>query len=333
MKIKENVIFYFHSFDFVVSFLTILADDWKEIGKLIKTFSELIDKAKQKGPKTIAVAVAQDRDVLSAVNNAYQQGIIKAILVGNRVEIEAIAQEIEMDLTDFEIIDEPDKNEACKKSVKLVHDGKASMPMKGIVDTPIILKAVLNSDFGLKSGRLLSHVGVLSIPGFSRLLIQSDAAINIVPSFREKIDIINNAVSVAHALGNELPKVALLCAVEKVNPKMQATIDAEELTRLNEIGEIKECLVKGPLALDNAISIEAAKHKGISHPVAGNADILITPNIEAGNILNKTLEHFCKAEKAGIIIGANVPIILTSRAASKESKLNSIALGVLISHK
>jgi phosphate butyryltransferase len=238
-----------------------------------------------------------------------------------------------MDLTDFEIIDEPDKNEACKKSVKLVHDGKASMPMKGIVDTPIILKAVLNSDFGLKSGRLLSHVGVLSIPGFSRLLIQSDAAINIVPSFREKIDIINNAVSVAHALGNELPKVALLCAVEKVNPKMQATIDAEELTRLNEIGEIKECLVKGPLALDNAISIEAAKHKGISHPVAGNADILITPNIEAGNILNKTLEHFCKAEKAGIIIGANVPIILTSRAASKESKLNSIALGVLISHK
>lgn len=298
---------------------------------MIKTFADLLKTAKQKECKTIAVAVAQDKEVLVAVNNAYKYGIIKAILVGDKPEIEAIAKEIDMDLTKFKIVHIAEKGEACRKAVELVRNAKASMLMKGFVDTALILKAVLDKNTGLTMISLLSHVGVLGIPGFERLFIQSDAAINIAPTLDQMAKIIDNAVSVAHALGNEMPKVAVLCAVEKVSPKMQASVDAAELTKMNERGEIKGCIVKGPLALDNAISIEAAKHKGIHHPVAGNADVLIAPNIEAANILNKAMEYFGRAEKAGVIVGASAPIILTSRASSEDSKLNSIALGVLLS--
>lgn len=297
---------------------------------MIRTFEDIIKTAREKGPKTIAVAVAQDKEVLKAVNRAYQYDIINVILVGDKANIENIAKDINMDITKFEIIDIADKVEACRKAVELVHYGKASLPMKGFVDTSVILKAVLDKDIGLMRGSLLSHVGVLGIRGFERLFILSDAAMNIVPGLLEKVEIINNAVKVAHALGNEMPKVAVVCAVEKVNPKMPATIDAEELTKMNERGDIKGCIVGGPFALDNAVSIEAAKHKGITHPVAGNADILITPDIEAGNVLNKSMEHFANAEKAGIIMGASAPIVLTSRASSEDSKLNSIALGVLV---
>ncbi|MCR4443527.1 MAG: phosphate butyryltransferase [Peptococcaceae bacterium] len=297
---------------------------------MIKTFADMIKAVKQKEPKTIAVAAAQDKGVLSAVDSACRQGIIKAILVGDKSETERIAKVIGLDLAKFEIIDIRDKEEACLKAVELVHNGQAALPMKGFVDTEMILKAVLDKKVGLKTGRLLSHVGVLSVPGYERLFIISDSAMTIAPTLSEKVDIINNAVAVARALGIEVPKVAVICAVEKVNPKMPATIDAEILTQMNERGEITGCLVKGPLALDNAVSPEAAEHKGIRHPVAGRADVLITPDIEAGNILNKSMEYFGYAEKAGIIMGAKVPIILTSRASSDQSKLNSIALGVLV---
>lgn len=298
---------------------------------MIKTFGELLKTARQKEQKTIAVAVAQDKEVLTAVNNAYKHGIIKAILVGDRPTIEIIADEIDMDLKKFEVIHIINKEESCKTAVELVRNAKVSMLMKGFVDTSVILKAVLDKNTGLTMNSLLSHVGVLKIQGFNRLFIQSDAAINILPTLEEKVQIINNAVSVAHGLGNMMPKVAVLCAVEKVSPKMLASVDAAELTKMNERGEIVGCIVKGPLALDNAVSNEAAKHKGLQHPVAGNADILITPNIDAGNILNKAMEYFGRAEKAGIIMGASAPIILTSRASSEDSKLNSIALGVLLS--
>lgn len=297
---------------------------------MITNFRELIKKVKSGEPQTISVAVAQDSDVLSAVNNAYKMGIANAILVGDKEKIQQIATEIDMDIDNFEIIDTKDKEEACLKAIHLVREGKASLPMKGFVDTSVILKAVLNKEVGLKTGNLISHVGLLEVNGFDRLFILSDSAMAIAPTLDEKIDIIRSSVKVAHALGNKEPKVAVLCAVEKVNPKMSATIDAAELTRLNEKGIIKGCLVKGPLAIDNAVSIEAAKHKGINHPVAGNADILIAPDIEAGNILNKSMEYFARAEKAGVIMGAKTPIILTSRASSDISKLNSIALGVLI---
>ena len=300
---------------------------------MIRSFKELIEKVKSGEPKKISVAVAQDRDVLSAVNNAYKIGIASAVLVGDKEKIEEIAVEIKMDLNNFEIIDIKDKKEACKYAVKLVRDGKASLPMKGFVETSDILKAVLDSETGLKTGNLISHVGVLEVLGYDRLFILSDSAMTIAPTLENKVDIINSSVRIAHALGNDEPKVAVICAVEKVNPKMSATLDAAELTKMNEEGIIKGCLVKGPLAIDNAVSPEAAKHKGIDHPVAGNADVLIAPDIEAGNILNKSMEYFARAEKAGVIMGAKTPIILTSRASSDISKMHSIALGVLVVQK
>lgn len=185
--------------------------------------------------------------------------------------------------------------------------------MKGFVDTSVMLKAVLNKELGLRGTGLISHVGILKVSGFDRLFFVSDSAMTIAPDLKAKADIIRNAVKVARAFGLDQPKVAVLCAVEKVNEKMPATVDAQTLTEMNERGEITGCLVKGPLQLDNAVSPEAARHKGITHPVAGNADILITPDIQAGNILNKSMEYFARADKAGVIMGAKKPIILTSR--------------------
>ena len=296
---------------------------------MIKTFEEILNKVKQNKPATITLAVAQEKNLLSAVNNAYKHGIAKAILVGNKSEIEPIAKEIGMDLSNFEIIDIEDKEKACLKALELVQKGIATLPMKGFVDTSVILKAVLNKEVGLRTGRLLNHVGVLKVPHYDRLFVISDSAMTIAPTLQEKVDIIKNTICVAHALGNPNPKVAILCAIEKINEKMPATVEAAELTKMNERGEITGCIVKGPLALDNAVSPKAAAHKGIIHPVAGHAEVLITPDIEAGNILNKSMEYFGRAEKAGIIMGAKAPVILTSRASSDTSKLNSIALGIL----
>jgi phosphate butyryltransferase len=300
---------------------------------MIKSFETLIREVKKKEPKIIAVAAAQDRDVLLSVENARKLAIANAILVGDKAEIIKIAAENDINSNNFTIMDVPDPDEACSVAVDLVRRGKASLPMKGFVDTPAILKAVLNHDRGLRTGSLISHVGVLEVDGFDRLFLVSDSAMTIAPTLEDKVDIINNSVEVAHALGIEVPKVAVLCAVEKVNDKMPATLDAEMLTKMNEEGKISGCMVKGPLALDNAVSLEAARHKGIDHPVAGRADILIAPDIEAGNILNKSMEYFARAEKAGVIMGAKTPIILTSRASSDRSKLHSIALGLLVADK
>lgn len=299
---------------------------------MIKSFEELIKAAKKNGPKTIAVAVSEDEYVLKAVNYAYKYGLINAILVGNKAATLNIAKDINMDISKFEIVDIKDKVEACKKAVELVRIKNASMLMKGLVDTSILMKAVLNKELGLVSGNLLSHVGVLRVEGYDKLFILSDTAVNIMPTLKDKVKIINNAVKIAHSLGNVMPKVAVVCAVEKPTDRMPATLDAVELTKMNEEGEIKGCMVGGPFALDNAISLEAAQHKGIQHPVAGNADILILPNIETGNVLIKAMEHFAKAEKSGIVVGASAPIVLTSRASSDESKFNSIALAVLTSN-
>lgn len=297
---------------------------------MIKTFDELMDRVKKMPRTTIAVAVAQDEDVLKAVDLAYRAGVVRAILVGDAAEIRRIAEKNALDLSAHQVIDAPDNAEACRKAVELVRDGKATLPMKGFVDTSVFLKAVLNKEYGLSRGRLISHVALFGVSGFDRLLLVTDSAMNIAPELKEKADIIRNAVEVAHALGNPLPKVAVLCAVEKVNPKMTATVDAKQLTVMNEMGEISGCLVKGPLALDNAVSLEAARHKGIEHPVAGTADVLMVPDIEAGNLLNKSMEYFGHAEKAGVIVGAKVPVILTSRASSDETKMHSIVLSVLV---
>ena len=297
---------------------------------MIRSFEEIIKTVRTKDSKVIAVAVAQDRDVLSAIKSAADLGIAKAILVGDKEKIIEEASHTDIDLSEYEIIDEKDKTKACEKAVSLVSDGKAHILMKGIVDTSVILRAALAENAGLRTSSILSHVAVFEVNGFNKLFFITDAGMNIAPDLKQKKLIIENVVKMAHALGNPNPNVAVLAAVEKVNPKMQATLDAEALVKMNESGEIKGCLLGGPFAFDNAVSIEAAKHKGIGHPVAGNADILVVPTIEAGNILYKAIVYFANGRSSGIVVGAKVPIIVTSRADSDIAKLNSISIGALL---
>lgn len=300
---------------------------------MIRTMEELVSKAAAAGEGRMAVAVAQDEAVLKAVFAARKLGLAEPVLVGDKEEILKICREDKLDADRVTIIDQPDKAEACMEAARLVRDGKADFLMKGFVDTSVILKAVLNKENELRTDGQLSHVLVPQVNGFDRLFYVTDSAMMIAPDLEQKKAIINNAVKVAHALGNENPKVAALCAVEKVNPKMPCTEDAKLLTEMNQKGEITGCVVQGPLALDNAVSLEAAHHKGITGEVAGNADILLAPDIEAGNMLNKSMEYFAGAKKAGVIMGAKVPVVLTSRATSAESKLYCIALSALIAKK
>lgn len=299
----------------------------------MKSFSEIIKVAKERGPKVISVACAQDADVLKAVEGARKEGIAAAILVGDEPKIKEIANQLEIDLNNYEIIHEEDLSKASLKAVELVSSGRAHLVMKGLVDTSIILKAVLDKEVGLRTGCPLSHIAVFKIPSYDRLFFVTDAAMTLKPDLDTKKKLIENAVSVAHALDIEEPKVAVLCAKEKVNDKMVCTLDAKELEDMNKRGEIKGCMVGGPFALDNAVSEEAAKLKGMDHPVGGKADILLVPDLESGNILYKSMVFFAQGENAGIIVGAKAPIVLTSRADSDVSKLNSIALGVLSASK
>lgn len=299
----------------------------------MKSFSEIINIAKERGPKVISVACAQDSDVLKAVEGARKEGIATAILVGDEPKIKEISNELGIDLNNYEIIHEEDLSKASLKAVELVSSGRAHLVMKGLVDTSIILKAVLDKEVGLRTGCPLSHIAVFKIPSYDRLFFVTDAAMTLKPDLDTKKKLIENAVSVAHALDIEEPKVAVLCAKEKVNDKMVCTLDAKELEDMNKRGEIKGCMVGGPFALDNAVSEEAAKLKGMDHPVGGKADILLVPDLESGNILYKSMVFFAQGENAGIIVGAKAPIVLTSRADSDVSKLNSIALGVLSASK
>ncbi|MDU1412054.1 MAG: phosphate butyryltransferase [Clostridium sp.] len=298
---------------------------------MIRTFEEVIAKVKSQDRKTIAVAVAQDEPVLEAVKAAKEQGIADAILVGDKDEIVKIATKINMNVNDFEIVDEKNVSKAAIETVKLVSSGRADMMMKGLVDTATFLRAVLNKEVGLRTGKQMSHIAIFEVPGYDRLLYITDAAFNMYPELKEKIDIIKNAVNVAHALDNDTPKVAPVCAVEVVNPSMPATLDAANLSKMNERGQIKGCIIDGPLALDNALSKEAAAHKKIVSPVAGAADILLMANIEAGNALYKCLTYTTDAKNGGLLMGAAAPVIVTSRADSPETKLNSIALASLVS--
>lgn len=296
---------------------------------MIKSFDDVLNIAKSKSAKKVAVACAQDEPVLEAVHNAMELGIINAVLVGDKGKIENSAKTIGMDLKNCEIIDEKEKKKAAAKAVEMVSSGNADMVMKGLIDTATFLRAVLDKEKGLRTGKLLSHVAVFDVPALERIILLTDAAMNIAPDLMTKKQIIENAVHVAHAIGIEKPKVACICAVEVVNPDMQPTLDAAALSKMNDRGQIKGCIVDGPLAIDNAISMEAAKHKGISSPVAGCADIILVPNIETGNVMYKTLTYTSNAKNGGILAGAAAPVILTSRADSDESKLYSIALASL----
>ncbi|GAA0078231.1 phosphate butyryltransferase [Clostridium sp. CTA-5] len=295
-----------------------------------KNFDDLLSKLKAAKKKKLSVAVAQDEPVLEAVMEAKAKGIADAILVGDQEKIRTIAEKIKMDLTQFEIIHEPDTKKAALFAVQLVSSGRADMVMKGLVDTATFLRSVLNKEVGLRTGKVMSHVAVFEVEGIDRLIFLTDAAFNTYPDLKAKIQILNNAVTVAHACGIEIPKVAPVCAVEVVNPDMPATIDASLLTTMNNRGQIKGCIVDGPLALDNALSLEAAHHKGITGPVAGLADIILLPNIETGNVMYKCLTYTSKSKNGGLLVGTSAPVILTSRADSFETKVHSIALAALV---
>ena len=300
----------------------------------MRTFGELKAYAKSLKPKTIAVACAHDEDVMLAVENARKEGVISAILIGDQDKIKEIAAEHQIDLSFYQVIDNKDNTEASNMAAKMVSDKQADILMKGMVDTSIILKAVLNKELDLRTGRTISHCAVFEVPHYDRLIYVTDAAMNLAPDLEKKIQIIENTVNLAHALGNEMPKVGVICAKEKVDPKMQATIDAGELQEMNDRGEFKDCIVGGPFALDNAVSVESAHHKGMTNPIAGKCDILLTHTIEMGNSLYKAIAYFQpESHLAGILLGAKVPIVLTSRSDSEETKFNSILLSVLYADK
>ncbi|MBB6631824.1 phosphate butyryltransferase [Clostridium algidicarnis] len=297
---------------------------------MAKTFDEVLSKVKKGKMRTVAVAVAQDEPVLEAVKAAKEQGIANAILVGDEKAIKEIAKQINMDLEGFEIVNEENIVKAALKAVELVSTGKADMVMKGLIDTANFLRAVLNKEIGLRTGKLMSHVAVFEIPKYDRLIFMTDAAFNMYPDIKAKIDIINNSVYVAKAIGVDMPKVAPICAVEVVNPDMPATVDASILSKMNDRGQIKDCIVDGPFALDIALSMEAAKHKKVGGQVAGQADIMLLPNIEAANVMYKTLTYTTESKNGGLLVGTSAPVIVTSRADSFETKLNSIALAALV---
>lgn len=301
---------------------------------MIKSFNEIIEKVKSREMKKVAVAVAQDEPVLQAIMDAKKNGIADAILVGDHDEIVSIALKIGMDINQFEIVNEPNVKKAALKAVELVSQGKADMVMKGLVDTATFLRSVLNKEVGLRTGQLMSHVAIFETENFDRLLFLTDVAFNMYPELKDKVQIINNAVKVAHAVGIEEPKVAPVCAVEVVNPNMPATLDAAMLAKMSDRGQIKGCVVDGPLALDIALSEEAAHHKKVSGPVAGKADILLMPNIETGNVMYKTLTYTTHSKNGCLLVGTAAPVVLTSRADSHETKMYSIALAALVaSHK
>lgn len=300
---------------------------------MIKNLEELLKLAKTKEKKRLSVALAQDKDVLMAVKSAMEEGIVDPILIGDQEKIEEISKEIGLDLKNIRLINSKDKEEASQLATRLVKDGEADILMKGLVDTSIIMKAVLNRENGLRTDKVISHAAVFSLASYHKVFIVTDAAMNIAPDLMTKKSILENAIGLGHALDMSCPKVAVVGAVEKPTDKMPATLDAVELTEMNKRGEIKDALVYGPLALDNAVSKESAILKGIDSEVAGDVDIILVPYIEAGNLLYKSLSFLAGAESAGLILGAKAPIVLTSRADSHKAKLNSIALAVLMAAK
>jgi phosphate butyryltransferase len=277
-------------------------------------------------PVHMAVAAAEEEDVLQAVMECVHRGIVFPYLIGSEDGIRGVAERCGLDLGGTEIIDVKDPEEATSRAVAMVADGDAAMLMKGLVDTSTLLKAVLRKDHGLRGTGVLSHLALFEIDGYPRPLAVTDAAMNIAPDLDTKREILRNAVSFLHRLGYREPKVAVLAAKEKVNEKMPATIDAAALRDEARRGDITGCLVDGPFALDNAVSVAAAATKGIDSPVAGRADILLVPRIESGNILYKALAFLAPSRNAGVILGARAPIVLTSRADSRTAKALSIAL-------
>lgn len=298
---------------------------------MMTSFHDLISKVKECSKKTVSVAVAEDDAVLEAIHAAKEEGIADAILVGDEEKIRAVAASIHIDPNEYQIIHQPDPLQAARTAVKLAHDGVADMYMKGLLDTKSFLKSVLDKEVGLRTGKPLSHVAVFDVEGIPQLLFLSDVAFITYPTLEDKVHIIQNTVAVCHACGIECPKVAPLAAVEVMNPKMPATVDAVELTKMNEAGQITGCIVDGPLSFDLAIDPAAATHKGATNrKIVGDADVLLFPDIHAGNLIYKCLVHTAKVDNGCILTGTKVPVILTSRSDSFQTKVNSIALAAVV---
>jgi phosphate butyryltransferase len=297
---------------------------------VLKHLSELKDILVDKPTRRLVLAAAQDQTSLTSVISAARDGYIEPILVGDKEAIQNIASENNLDISGVRMIHEPDTEVAVEIAVKMVRSNQADILMKGKVGTSTLLKAVLNKEWGLRTGSLLSHIAIFEVEAYHKLIAVTDVAMNIAPNLQDKIAIVNNSVACLNKLGVELPKVAVLGAVEMVSENMQATLDAALLSKMNQRDQIKHCIIDGPLAFDNAISLDSANHKGIRSDVAGDTDLLLMPDIEVGNVLYKSLVFFAHAKVAAVILGAMVPIVLTSRSDSDQAKYDSILLAAAV---
>ena len=298
---------------------------------MFKSLDELVDAARGLGAAArIAVAAGHDPDAIAALKQAEDMGLARGMFIGNSKKIRAMAEEAGATLTDDQVVDEPDEALAARKAIGMIRNGEAELLMKGKIGTAGLIRAVLDKEAGLRK-RLLSQVAVFELPGFNRLMMMTDAAINILPSIEQKADICRNAIAVAHAIGISNPHLAALSALETVNPEMPSTVDAAALTMMNKRGQITGAVIDGPIAMDAPFSRFAAERKGFDSPLVENTDILVVPNIEAGNILYRAIIFFGKGQTCGVVMGAKVPVILLSRAEDPQTKIRSIALGILVS--
>lgn len=295
---------------------------------MLTKLDDFIGLAKSRNKKRVVIAAADADSVIHAAELAVEQGLVTPIFVGNKEKIEKLIKDYDFSSKETDIIAEDDPLEAARKSVKMIKENHADILMKGLVETGTFLKAILDKEHGLRTNKLLSHIAFFESPYYHKLLAMSDAAQNIAPTFCEKVYILENAVEYLRKLGVPCPKVAALAPIEMINPKIDSTCDAGLLCMMNKRGQIKNCLVDGPLALDNALSKEAAISKGIDSPVAGDPDLLLVPDLMAGNLFYKSMIYMGGATAAGILLGAQVPIVLTSRSDSDHTKLISIAMAV-----
>ena len=298
---------------------------------VLRSMADLKGIVAGKPRKKLVLAAAQDQQSLVAVLRAWKDEIIEPVFIGDTEGIRTLSNENGYDITGLRIIHEPDIEKSVELAVKMLSSKQGDILMKGKVGTSLLLKCVLNKEWGLRTGNLLSHIALFEVDTYHKLIAVTDVAMNIAPNLKDKISIVNNSVSFLNRLGYVMPKVAVLGAVEMVNENMEATLHAALLSKMNQREQIRNCIIDGPLAFDNAVSLESAQHKGIKSEVAGDTDLLLMPDIEVGNVLYKSLVFFAKAKVASIILGAQVPIVLTSRSDSEQAKYDSILLSAAAS--
>ncbi|MCC7295904.1 MAG: phosphate butyryltransferase [Acidobacteria bacterium] len=299
---------------------------------MITSLAQIVKHIKGRTPRRLAVACGEDPHTIEAVGRAVAEGLVQAVLTGNRSKIESVARDNKIDPASVEIVAEPAPGKALARAVARIKAGESDFLMKGLIDSSLYIKAIIDKEKGLLApGKLLSHVSVIQVPSRRKLIVCADAAVIPYPDLEAKVQILNYCLAVARKLGIDRPKAAIICAVEKVNPKMVPTTDAAILSKMADRGQIKDADVDGPLALDVALSAESAEIKGVRSPIAGEADVLLFPSIETGNVFFKACSYLAGGETAAVVAGTDCPCVLTSRSDSEDSKFYSIALGALIS--